>query len=147
MTKTALDNILREKNIESITNFLKSSGEDVVRVSGNTIAFPTTDSENNDAWIEITIKVPKGERIPKDEGGGFAGYDGYSIAEFYQQESERKADEAAKRKVKAEAKKAASEAKKNKKKPQHSNNSISDNMIGGMMVKKIIEAYEQKKEE
>ena len=54
-----------------------------------------------------------GERIPKDEGGGFAGYDGYSMAEFYAQEQTAKAEEVKAKKAKADAK-ALSKAKKSK---------------------------------
>ena len=112
LTRTALDNALREKNVNALIAFLSGNGEEVLKVGGNVIAFPTTDSEGNDAWVEITVKVPKGERLGKGEG--FAGYDGYGLAEFYKEQTEAKATEAAEKKAKAEAKKAAAEAKKNK---------------------------------
>lgn len=112
MTKTALDNALREKNVVALMALLKESGEEVLRVGGNVIAFPTTDEESNESWIEITIKVPKGERIAKEDGGGFGGYDGYGLAEFYENETQRKAEEAEKKKAAAAAKKAKSTAKK-----------------------------------
>lgn len=112
LTKTALDNALREKNVNILTAILSDNGEEVLKVGGNVIAFPTTDSEGNDAWVEITVKVPKGERLGKGEG--FAGYDGYGLAEFYKEQTEAKATEAAEKKAKADKKKAAAEAKKNK---------------------------------
>ena len=105
MTKTALDNALRSKYVENLIHNYSEFGEDVQRISGNVIAFPVTDDEGNDAWIEITVKVPKGERIPG--GGGYMGYDGYTLAENYQTESLRKAAEASARKAKADAKKQA----------------------------------------
>lgn len=112
MTKTALDNTLREKNVNTLMEILTTSGEEVLRVGGNVIAFPTTDAEGNEAWVEITVKIPKGERLGKGEG--FAGYDGYGLAEFYKGQMETKALESAGRKAKADAKKAAAEARKNK---------------------------------
>ncbi len=112
LSKTALDNALRTKNVTAISDLLRANGEEVLQVAGNVICFPTTDAEGNDAWVEITVKVPKGERLGKGEG--FAGYDGYGLAEFYKEQTEAKAAEAAEKKSKAEAKKAAAEAKKNK---------------------------------
>ena len=112
LTKTALNNALLEKNVNPLIAILSDTGEEVLKVGGNVIAFPTTDSEGNDAWVEITVKIPKGERLGKGEG--FAGYDGYGLAQFYKEQTESKAAEAAEKKAKAEAKKAADEARKNK---------------------------------
>ena len=112
MTKTALENALRAKTVKTLMELI-GENEEVMQVAGNVFAYPTVDEEGNDAWIEITVKVPKGERIPKDEGGGFAGYDGYSMAEFYAQEQTAKAEEARAKQAKADAK-ALSKAKKSK---------------------------------
>lgn len=112
-TRTALDNELREKSVIDLMEMYSAKGEEILRVGGNVIAFPTVDTDGNEAWVEITVKIPKGERLGKGEG--FAGYDGYEQAEFYAQETERKAQEAAAKKAAAEAKKAAAEAKKAKK--------------------------------
>jgi hypothetical protein len=112
-TRTALDNELREKSVIDLMEMYSAKGEEILRVGGNVIAFPTVDSDGNEAWVEITVKIPKGERLGKGEG--FGGYDGYEQAEFYKQETERKAQEAAAKKAAAEAKKAAAEAKKAKK--------------------------------
>lgn len=119
LTRTALDNALREKNVDALIAALGAQGEEVLQVGGNVIAFPTTDSEGNDAWIEITVKVPKGERLGKGEG--YAGYDGYGLAEIYKEQSEAKAKDSAARKAKADAKKAAAEAKKAKVKTEKEN--------------------------
>lgn len=112
-SRTALDNELREKSVTDLMEMYSAKGEEILRVGGNVIAFPTVDSDGNEAWVEITVKIPKGERLGKGEG--FGGYDGYEQAEFYKQETERKAQEAAAKKAAAEAKKAAAEAKKAKK--------------------------------
>lgn len=112
-TRTALDNELREKSVIDLMEMYSAKGEEILRVGGNVIAFPTVDSDGNETWVEITVKIPKGERLGKGEG--FGGYDGYEQAEFYKQETERKAQEAAAKKAAAEAKKAAAEAKKAKK--------------------------------
>ena len=112
ITKTALDNILREKYLITLTENLTNSGEEVLRVGGNVIALPTIDAKGNEAWIEITVKIPKGERLGKGEG--FAGYDGYGLAEFYKEQTATKTAEATARKTKAAEKKAAADAKKAK---------------------------------
>jgi len=111
-SRTALDNELRKKSVADLMEMYSAKGEEILQVGGNVIAFPTVDSNGNEAWVEITVKIPKGERLGKGEG--FAGYDGYEQAEFYAQEVERKAQEAASKKAAAEAKKAAAEAKKKK---------------------------------
>ena len=102
-SRTALDNELRKKSVIDLMALYAAKGEDVMRVGGNVIAFPTVDADGNEAWVEITVKIPKGERLGKGEG--FGGYDGYEQAEFYKQETERKAQEAASKKAAAEAKK------------------------------------------
>ena len=113
-SRTALDNELREKSVIDLMALYAAKGEDVMRVGGNVIAFPTVDADGNEAWVEITVKIPKGERLYTGEGLSFGGYDGYEQAEFYKQETERKAQEAASKKAIAESKKAAAEAKKKK---------------------------------
>lgn len=112
-TRTALDNELRIKSVTDLMEMYSAKGEEIMQVGGNVIAFPTVDADGNEAWVEITVKIPKGERLGKGEG--FGGYDGYEQAEFYKQEVERKAQEAASKKAIAESKKAAAEAKKAKK--------------------------------
>ena len=112
-SRTALDNELREKSVVDLMALYAAKGEEIMRVGGNVIAFPTVDADGNEAWVEITVKIPKGERLGKGEG--FGGYDGYEQAEFYKQDTERKAQEAASKETIAESNKAAAEAKKAKK--------------------------------
>ena len=88
-SRTALDNELRENSVAKLISMYVAEGEEVLQVGGNVIAFPTVDADGNEAWVEITVKIPKGERLGKGEG--FGGYDGYEQAEFYKQETERKA--------------------------------------------------------
>lgn len=109
-SRTALDNELREKSVVDLMALYTAKGEEALRVGGNVIAFPALDANGNETWVEITVKIPKGERLGKGEG--FGGYDGYEQAEFYKQEAERKAQEAASKKAIAESKRAAAEAKK-----------------------------------
>ena len=111
-SRTALDNELRENSVAKLISMYVAEGEEVLQVGGNVIAFPTVDTDGNEAWVEITVKIPKGERLGKGEG--FSGYDGYEQAEFYKQETERKAQEAASKKALSDSKKASAEAKKNK---------------------------------
>ena len=101
-SKTALDNELRANKVVELMNLLTASGEETMQVGGNVLAFPTVDGAGNEAWIEITVKVPKGARLGKGEG--FEGYDGYSQAEFYKSEVERKEAEALAKKASADAK-------------------------------------------
>ena len=111
-SRTALDNELRENSVAKLISMYVAEGEEVLQVGGNVIAFPTVDADGNEAWVEITVKVPKGERLGKGEG--FGGYDGYEQASFYAQEVERKAQELAAKKALSDSKRASAEAKKNK---------------------------------
>ena len=103
-SKTALDNEVRQKYVAEVME--KFAEDQPMLVAGNVIAFPTLDEENGEAWVEITVKVPKGARLGKGEG--YAGYDGYALAESYQIDLQEKATAAkatAEKKAKAKAKK------------------------------------------
>ena len=76
-TRTALDNELREKSVIDLMEMYSAKGEEILRVGGNVIAFPTVDSDGNEAWVEITVKIPKGERLGKGEG--FAGQGDFEV--------------------------------------------------------------------
>ena len=94
-TKKQLNEALRQKFLELITNFFKDEGEEVLRVKSNEIAMPTLDEEGNDEWIVLTVKVPTGSR---DDGEA---YDGYGMATQY---AEAVAEKEAKAKADAEKK-------------------------------------------
>ena len=102
MTKTELKNKLREKYTELIKALCLNAGEDVIQTGANKIAFPVLDSEGNEEFIELTIKVPNGSR----DGDP---YDPWGEAEEYQMKLEAK-------KERAEKKKAAEEEKERKQK-------------------------------
>lgn len=110
-TQKQRDESLKNDFLNRVANFL--SGEDggeeeVLRVKSNEIAIPVVDSEDNERWIVITIKVPTGER-------GGDGYDGYSMAEDYQMKQKVKAEKKAEKEAKAEADRKKREAEKAKK--------------------------------
>ena len=107
LTPTALEKILRKKYVDVVSEMLKNAGEEVLAISGNVIAFPTVNEACEDAWIEITVKVPKGEKLEV----GYAGYDGYEQAEAYKKAQA----EIAEKEAKAKAKKLAALEKKAKK--------------------------------
>lgn len=107
LTPTALEKILRKKYVDVVSEMLKNAGEEVLAVSGNVIAFPTVNEAGEDAWIEIIVKVPKGEKLEV----GYAGYDGYEQAEAYKKAQE----EIAEKEAKAKAKKLAALEKKPRK--------------------------------
>lgn len=90
-TPTALDNELRAVYTEKVIELFTAQDEDVLRTGSSEIAFPVVDSEGNEKFVVISIKVPKGER--KD---GYVPYDGYSVAEEYAINQREKADKKAK---------------------------------------------------
>ena len=82
--------ILREKYIEQLSDFFKKSGEDVLRVKSNEIAFPVVGCNESEDFIVITVKVPTGANKGREP------YDGYEMAEDYEmklKEKERKEKE------------------------------------------------------
>lgn len=90
-SQLALDNEIREKVMKELLEVL-GEREDLCVVGSNQIAFPTTDSENNDKWVILTAKVPKEE------------YDGYDARDMYKEKLEEKKIKEAERKAKNEAK-------------------------------------------
>lgn len=106
-----LDNELREGIIERISNFLTAENEEVLRTSNTTIAIPTVDSEGNDTYIELAVKIPKGAKIE----GGYAGYDGHEVATEYAEDvalkAKQKAESAKNKKSKGKGKTPKAETK------------------------------------
>lgn len=94
---------VKTKYVEKLNDFLKES-EEVLRVGSNEIAFPVVDSEGNEDFIVITIKIPTGANK------GTEPYDGYAMAEEYQmklkakEEKMRKSAEAKKKKIERDKK-------------------------------------------
>lgn len=97
-TKKVLHEELRAKFTEMVSQWLDGQGEEVLRVKSNEIAIPTLDSEGNEEFITITIKVPTGSR---DDGEA---YDGYGIAQQYAENVTAKAEKAAQAKADKERK-------------------------------------------
>ena len=94
MSKKAND-ALRAKYLAKLIEMFKDD-EDVLRTNTGEIAIPTVDSEGEDNWVIISVKVPIGTR----DGDA---YDGYSEAESFTKhlvEKEAKAAEAAAKKQK-----------------------------------------------
>ena len=107
MAKTAkvLNEEIKTRFLEGVSEHLENVGEEVLRVGSNEIALPVVDEDGNEKWLVLTFKVPTGSR----DGDA---YDGYSMAEDYQMKqaekkakAEAKAKETAKNKAKADAKK------------------------------------------
>ena len=105
LTRKQLDEEIKLRFLEGVSEHLENCGEEVLRVKSNEIALPVVDSEGEERWIVLTFKVPTGER------GGDA-YDGYSVAEDYQMNLAKKAAKAAEKDAKAAKDKAKREAKK-----------------------------------
>ena len=106
MAKTAkvLNEEIKVRFLEGVSEHLTNVGEEVLRVGSNEIALPVVDEDGNEKWLVLTFKVPTGSR----DGDA---YDGYSMAEDYQMKqaekkakAEAKAKESAKRLDKARAK-------------------------------------------
>ena len=76
VSKTILDNAIREKYINLVKDFQERSDETVLVTGSNEIALPCVDGEGNEKYIVLTFKVPTGAR-------GGEPYNGYNEAEDY----------------------------------------------------------------
>lgn len=99
-----LNDEVRAQYLQRVSECL-SAEDEVLVVGANELAMPVVDSEGNEKWVVITIKVPTGSR----DGDA---YDGYAMAEDYQMKLANKAAKAAEKERKAAADK-AKRAKKN----------------------------------
>ena len=104
--KLALANKIRAEVISMLLEMFLARDEDAALIGSNTLNFPTV-IDGEEAWVEVTVKVPKGT---KDEE-----YDGYGRREDYRLALEDKADKAAKKEAEKAAKIAKQEARKKKK--------------------------------
>lgn len=98
----ALHTELRNKYLAAITGMLQKQGDEILVVSSNQIAIPTLDSEGNDEYVIITVKVPTGSRDGTP-------YDAYSEAQGYEMTQRKNAEKAA-----ANAKKKAEKVERDK---------------------------------
>ena len=111
LTRKQLDEEIKVRFLEGVSEHLENVGEEVLRVGSNELALPVVDSNGEERWLVVTFKVPTGSR----DGDA---YDGYSMKEDYEMKlaekaakAEAKAAKAEKDKAKREAKKAEAEAK------------------------------------
>lgn len=103
-TMKTLNDEVRALWVQRVSECL-STEDEVLVVGANELAIPVVDSEGNEKWVVLTIKVPTGSR----DGDA---YDGYAMAEDYQLKLANKAARAAEKERKAAADK-AKRAKKN----------------------------------
>ena len=108
VSKTKLNDEIREKYISTVKDFLEKSGEEVLVTGSNEIALPCVDSEGNEKFIVLTFKVPTGTR----DGEPYNGYNEASDYAAHVAEKAEKAKAAAEKKArKIEADKKAREEK------------------------------------
>lgn len=102
VSKKVLHEEIKARYMSVVCDFLREQGEEVLVTGSNKFAIPVLDSQGNEEFLEVTLKVPTGSR----DGDP---YDGYGEAESY---SLKLKDKAEKAKV-AEKKKADKIAKDN----------------------------------
>lgn len=105
LTRKQLDEEIKVRFLEGVSEHLENAGEEVLRVGSNELALPVVDSNGEERWLVVTFKVPTGSR----EGDA---YDGYSMKEDYEMKLAEKAAKAEAKAAKAEKDKAKREAKK-----------------------------------
>ena len=108
LTRKQLDEEIKVRFLEGVSEHLENAGEEVLRVGSNEIALPVVDTNGEERWLVVTFKVPTGSR----DGDA---YDGYSMAEEYAIKVRQQAEKAEKAKAekarKAEKDKAMREQK------------------------------------
>lgn len=108
-TKKNVKNELRAIWTEKVAEWLRTKGEDALRVSSNEIAIPVVGSDGNEDFVIFTVKVPIGSRDGE-------AYDGYAMAEDFKLKQDSKAAKAAEAARAKEAKKARDEKAREEKK-------------------------------
>ena len=103
--------LIRKQYLETVSEFLATKGEDVLRVKSNEIALPVVGCEDSEDFLVITFKVPTGANK------GTEPYDAYEMAEEYERSLKEK-EAKAKAKAEAKAKKMARDAEIRKKKAE-----------------------------
>ena len=114
-SKKQLHYALRSAYLDRIVEYLTQAGEEVLQVASNEIAIPCLDSDGNDEYVTIVVKVPTG-------GKDGEGYDAYGLADEYkrkQVEKAEKAKEQAKKKAEKIARDKAEREAKARAKAEH----------------------------
>ena len=111
LTRKQLDEEIKVRFLEGVSEHLEGVGEEVLRVGSNELALPVVDSAGEERWLVLTFKVPTGSR----DGDA---YDGYSMKEDYEMKLAEKAAKAEAKAAKAEKDKAKREAKSKEAEPQ-----------------------------
>ena len=96
-TKKQLHEELRADYLTKLREYLTEKGEEVLQTGSQEVAIPCVDSEGNDEYIVITIKVPTGSRDGE-------AYDGYAVAEEYRLRLEKQKETAERLKAEKEKK-------------------------------------------
>ena len=102
-TQKSLNDALRAMYLERVHACL-STEDEVLVVGANELAVPVVDTDGNEKWIVLTVKVPTGTR----DGDA---YDGYAMAEDYRMRLADKAAKAAERERKTAERQAKAKAK------------------------------------
>ena len=102
-TQKSLNDELRALYMERVRTSL-SLEDEVLVVGANELAVPVVDTDGNEKWIVLTVKVPTGSR----DGDA---YDGYAMAEDYRMRQVVKAEKAAERERKTAERQAKTKAK------------------------------------
>ena len=103
---------VRDGLMETISTLLVEKGEEILRTGSQELCLPIVGEENEEGFLVLTFKIPKGSRDGEP-------YDGYAMAEEYKMKCAEKAEKAriaAEKKVEkmkkdAEMRKARAEAK------------------------------------
>jgi hypothetical protein len=103
LTRKQLDEEIKVRFLEGVSEHLEAVGEEVLRVGSNELALPVVDSSGEERWLVLTFKVPTGSR----DGDA---YDGYSMKQDYEMKLQEKAEKQAEKEAKAAKDKAKREA-------------------------------------
>jgi hypothetical protein len=101
-TQKSLNDELRALWVQRVNDCL-SQEDEVLVVGANELAVPVVDTDGNEKWIVLTVKVPTGTR----DGDA---YDGYAMAEDYRMRQTAKAEKAAERERKTADRQAKAKA-------------------------------------
>ena len=103
-TTKVLNDEVRAQYMTAVREAMSATGDEVLVVGSNELAIPVVDTEGNEKWVVVTVKVPTGSR----DGDA---YDGYAMAEDYRMRLADKAAKQAERERKTAERQAKTKAK------------------------------------
>lgn len=96
--KTVEKDAIRDKVLDSISDYFENKGEEVLQIATNTLCFPFVFANGDEGYCRIVVSIPSGAR------GDTGGFDGHDQAEQFKQKQADKIVKAKEKEVQKQKK-------------------------------------------